>query len=226
MVYWKIPVKCLHAPCLLLPRQHRTSSHQNNSNQNLLIPAGFSLQEHCGYFWTARSLVAIIYSFAANVRTVRISRRNAAVTSLRMLLRAMLLMLTSFPRVVVTASGRIRLLSAMSNPKCFFDITIGGKAAGRIVMELRADVVPKTAGQCMRTHQKWGMREGWSYVIGPLAARRCDLASRRRLKSFYCFRTVAGCLCVRARSAVVRLPSRSVVGVGRKRRGAIPGGGG
>lgn len=31
------------------------------------------------------------------------------------------------------------------NPKVFFDITIGGKAAGRIVMELRADVAPKTA---------------------------------------------------------------------------------
>ncbi len=33
----------------------------------------------------------------------------------------------------------------MTNPKVFFDISIGGNDAGRITMELRADVVPKTA---------------------------------------------------------------------------------
>ena len=33
----------------------------------------------------------------------------------------------------------------MGRPTVFFDITIGGKASGRIVMELYSDIVPKTA---------------------------------------------------------------------------------
>ncbi|KAJ8530257.1 hypothetical protein K7X08_037092 [Anisodus acutangulus] len=33
----------------------------------------------------------------------------------------------------------------MANPKVFFDLTIGGAPAGRVVIELFADTVPKTA---------------------------------------------------------------------------------
>ncbi|CAN6990833.1 unnamed protein product [Brassica rapa subsp. trilocularis] len=33
----------------------------------------------------------------------------------------------------------------MANPRVFFDMTVGGKAAGRIVMELFADTTPRTA---------------------------------------------------------------------------------
>jgi len=32
-----------------------------------------------------------------------------------------------------------------SNPRVFFDIAVGGASLGRVVMELYADVVPKTA---------------------------------------------------------------------------------
>ncbi len=35
--------------------------------------------------------------------------------------------------------------AAVSNPKVFFDISIGGAAAGRITFELYADTTPKTA---------------------------------------------------------------------------------
>ena len=51
-----------------------------------------------------------------------------------------------------TLSPRSMLGAAMlassaggANPRVFFDMEIGGESAGRIVMELRADVAPKTA---------------------------------------------------------------------------------
>lgn len=41
--------------------------------------------------------------------------------------------------------GVTAMTANAANPKVYFDITIGGEAAGRIEMELYMDVVPKTA---------------------------------------------------------------------------------
>jgi len=38
-----------------------------------------------------------------------------------------------------------KTLKIRGNPRVFFDIEVGGEPLGRIVMQLRADVVPKTA---------------------------------------------------------------------------------
>ena len=46
--------------------------------------------------------------------------------------------------------------SPMALPRVFFDITVDGNAAGRIIMELNSDVVPKTAEnfRALCTHEK------------------------------------------------------------------------
>ncbi|KAF5201664.1 Peptidyl-prolyl cis-trans isomerase [Thalictrum thalictroides] len=36
-------------------------------------------------------------------------------------------------------------MAVVKNPRCYMDISIGGELEGRIVVELYADVVPKTA---------------------------------------------------------------------------------
>lgn len=52
-----------------------------------------------------------------------------------------------------------------SNPQVYFDITVGKRELGRIIMMLRADIVPKTAEnfRCLCTHEKGYGYQGSSF---------------------------------------------------------------
>jgi cyclophilin family peptidyl-prolyl cis-trans isomerase len=67
-------------------------------------------------------------------RTHLLTRR----TILSMAVAALALTTLGFGGSNVTAADN-------KNPRCYMDISIGDKPAGRVVIELRADVVPKTA---------------------------------------------------------------------------------
>ncbi|XP_045477268.1 peptidyl-prolyl cis-trans isomerase-like [Harmonia axyridis] len=61
-------------------------------------------------------------------------------------------------------------MSKAKNPQVFFDVKIGNKDMGRIVMELRADVVPKTAEnfRSLCTHKNgYGYRNSTFHRVIP-----------------------------------------------------------
>ena len=67
--------------------------------------------------------------------------------NLPMLCRRTILWMTIAPLALTHLGfGESNVTAAdTKNPRCFMDISIGNKPAGRVVIELRADVVPKTA---------------------------------------------------------------------------------
>ena len=58
-----------------------------------------------------------------------------------------------------------KTLKIRGNPRVYFDITLDGVAAGRVVMQLRKDVVPKTAENFRAVHvsRRHKLEEGFGY---------------------------------------------------------------
>lgn len=71
---------------------------------------------------------------------------------------------------------------AAKKPRVFFDITIGDEAAGRIVMLLRGDVVPKTADNFRQLCV--GVGEEGEDFKGYKGTRQCLISSLNLMQSF------------------------------------------
>merc|ERR1711936_1014446 len=64
----------------------------------------------------------------------------------------------------------------MSLPRCYFDMSIGGQPAGRIVMELRSDVVRKTSVPFALAKRDLGLPTHHSTVLFPNSCAREEIS--------------------------------------------------
>ena len=152
--------------CVCIVVIHFSFVDEENMKQNCLLLRctyyirGVSLKDRCTFTCQVGGLLIDIFLTKHTKHNINIFSKTAEISTVSNLNSNLLSLDSNLTSYCIHRSSPNLYYLATSmtteNPVVFFDITIGGSPKGRIEMELRADVVPKTAEnfRCLCTGEK------------------------------------------------------------------------